>query len=298
MQVFLKPVIRLTFGLVIVTLLIGCGVPGMDYYNKGVIFQQGGQLDLAEEQYKNALRKNPEFAEAYYNLGVIYGGKGKIDEAEASFKKSIEIIERTRKTNVEGSTWQQELSVAYNNLGAVEIRRAQLALSIFDLASGKSYYDNALAHFKKAVELDPSDTMAQTALQKYKPDEDLQESVPSTQPPVSKRNVDIENKVLEYFRKENPNSEIKLNELSFEYVDLNKDGIDEVIVVVKNTAFIGSGGYTILGFTTQPFKLILDAFGGSPKILTSSTDGYLDIRIEGKTSPQFWKWNRVKQEYE
>lgn len=42
----------------------------MSYYNAGVLFQRAGELQLAMEAYKEALRHNPADDEARYNLAI------------------------------------------------------------------------------------------------------------------------------------------------------------------------------------------------------------------------------------
>lgn len=64
--------------------LVGCGVKGMENYNTGVQYQQSGQTDLAEQQYKIAIQQNPELGEAYLNLGLIYINKQWFDGAVES----------------------------------------------------------------------------------------------------------------------------------------------------------------------------------------------------------------------
>jgi len=168
MKISTRLFIILAFGFGIFTVLVGCEPQGFDNYNKGVHYQQAGQIDLAEQQFKIALQKNPEFAEAHLNLGLIYLNRGWYDGAEISTKKAVEILERTQRTWVEGSTWQQTLSIAYNNLGAVEIGRGIEVESQFDFATAKAHWEKAISFFGKAVELNPSNSVAQANIQRFK----------------------------------------------------------------------------------------------------------------------------------
>ena len=103
---------------------MACGVEGLSEYNEALEYQASGKLDLAEQEYRIALKKNPELAEAHMNVAVIYLERGWLEEVEESTKKAIEIFEKTQKTWIKGPSWGRSLAIAYNNLGMVEINRA------------------------------------------------------------------------------------------------------------------------------------------------------------------------------
>lgn len=168
MKSLLRFFIILALGFGFLTFIVGCDVQGIDNYNKGVKYQETGQTALAEQQYKIALQKNSDLAEAHLNLGLIYLNRGWYDGAEASTKKAVEILERTHRTLVEGSTWQQSLSLAYNNLGVVEIGRGAEKVSKLDFPTARIHWQNAMSFFRKAVELDPSNSQAQANIQRFK----------------------------------------------------------------------------------------------------------------------------------
>lgn len=167
MKALMRSLVVPAFGFCILTGFGGCGVQGLGNYNKGVEYQQTGQIDLAEQQFKIALQKNSELAEAHLNLGLIYLNKGWYDGAEVSTKRSIEILELTRMTLVEGATWQQTLSIGYNNLGVIEIGRSIEAESQFDIAKAKVHWKKAMPFFRKAIELDPSNAQAQVNIKQF-----------------------------------------------------------------------------------------------------------------------------------
>jgi tetratricopeptide (TPR) repeat protein len=147
--------------------IAGCGVlspAGLSAYNEGVQHQQRGERDLAEQQFKLALQQQPELAEARINLGLIYIQDGWYDGAEDQTRKGIEILERTKRTLVQGATYQQTLSLAYSNLGVVQISRAQAALLKLSVADAQRFADLARQSLNKAVELDPSNSRAQATL--------------------------------------------------------------------------------------------------------------------------------------
>jgi tetratricopeptide (TPR) repeat protein len=162
---------------ILIILLIACGVivslaiyrtRGYGNYNKGIIYQESGQSVLADQQYKLALQRNPDLAEAHLNLGVTYLSRGWYDKAEASTKKAVEILERTRTTMIEGSTWKETLSLAYTNLGSIELNRGFGAAYDFDHVKEEVHFKNAISFFQKALEFNPSNTNAKTKIQMLK----------------------------------------------------------------------------------------------------------------------------------
>ena len=42
------------------------------YYNRGIVYYELGQLERAIEDYDEAIRLNPEYTKAYYNRGIVY----------------------------------------------------------------------------------------------------------------------------------------------------------------------------------------------------------------------------------
>src|ERR1700738_3501241 len=118
--------------MIVITFGAGCsavadvgGAAGMTNYNNGVNHQGTKQSTLAEQDYKLALQQNPSLAEAHLNLGIMYMDTQWWDDAEEETKQAVALFEKTKTTLVAGATWQQSLSIAYNNLGVIEMSRAQ-----------------------------------------------------------------------------------------------------------------------------------------------------------------------------
>jgi lipoprotein NlpI len=61
------------------------------HYKKGFEFHNQGSLDQAIEEYQEALKLNPSYAEVYTNLGAIYVSKKDYDQAIQQFKKVVEL---------------------------------------------------------------------------------------------------------------------------------------------------------------------------------------------------------------
>lgn len=141
---------------------------GIKDYNRGVYYQQAGQMELAEQQFKIALSRNPDLAEAHINLGVVYLNRGWDEGAEASTQKGIGLLEGTQTTTVKGSTSQEVLSLGYNNLGAIELNRYVATILQLDTNSAEAHRQKALTLFNQAVTLDPSNSFAQGNIQRLK----------------------------------------------------------------------------------------------------------------------------------
>ena len=63
------------------------------HYNLGLLYDKQGKLKEAEEQYLEALRINPNDADAHYNLGSLYDEQGKLEKAVKHFREFVRILE-------------------------------------------------------------------------------------------------------------------------------------------------------------------------------------------------------------
>ncbi|WP_269625322.1 tetratricopeptide repeat protein [Prochlorococcus marinus] len=75
------------------------------FSNYGVILNDNGKSEEAEKLQREAIKINPNFAEAYYNLGIILKDLGNLKEAELSTRKAIQI--------------DPNFAEAYYNLGSI-----------------------------------------------------------------------------------------------------------------------------------------------------------------------------------
>jgi len=60
------------------------------YFNLGVLYDEQGEYEKAEQLYLEALRINPNYVEAHYNLGVLYH-QGRPEEAEKHYLEALRI---------------------------------------------------------------------------------------------------------------------------------------------------------------------------------------------------------------
>ena len=72
-------------------------------------FLQEGKIQEAIAQYEQALRINPDYAQAHYDLGNAFLREGKIEEAIAQYEQALRI--------------KPDYAEAHNNLGTVLWRR-------------------------------------------------------------------------------------------------------------------------------------------------------------------------------
>ena len=156
---------------VVMLVFVACSsvAPGLGAYNEGVQHQARGEKSLATQQFKIALQSQPDLAEPHLNLGALYDDDRLFDAAESETQQSIAILERTKTTVIQGSTYQETLSLAYANLGHIQAERANESLARFDLAASQQLQTAALASWKRAAALDPTNVRAQAVLKSVGP---------------------------------------------------------------------------------------------------------------------------------
>jgi Tfp pilus assembly protein PilF len=89
--------------LLIIMLCGSCAVPQIvilkdpltaeEHINLGYLYEKQGKLDLAEEEYKKAIRKDKKNYLAYFNLGNIYAQRGEYEKAERQYRKALKLKE-------------------------------------------------------------------------------------------------------------------------------------------------------------------------------------------------------------
>jgi tetratricopeptide (TPR) repeat protein len=95
----------------------------------GDAFFKQGQIDEAINQYQEAFRLNPQYADACYTLGSALLKKGQIDEAIGQFQEVIRL--------------RPDDANAYNSLGTACLKKGQI--------------DEAIRQFQEAIRLNPDD---------------------------------------------------------------------------------------------------------------------------------------------
>lgn len=102
------------------------------YSLRGSAYTRQGDLDLAIDDFTNAIRRDSRSLPAYYNRGNAYIAQEKFDQAIADFSSAISL--------------QPDHALSYNNRGSAYLAKGEI--------------DRAIAEFDKALELDPKNTQA------------------------------------------------------------------------------------------------------------------------------------------
>jgi tetratricopeptide (TPR) repeat protein len=106
------------------------------YINRGYEYKQKKDYDHAIQDYDQAIKINPNFAQAFNNRGVVYYFKGQYDRAIRDYDQAIKIDPNT-------------VSAAYKpfySRGLVYYHKGQ--------------YDRAIQDFDQAIKRDPNHTDA------------------------------------------------------------------------------------------------------------------------------------------
>ena len=142
----------------------------MKFNNLGVTSFHNGHLELARDQFLDAVKRDDTFAECFNNLGLVYTELGEEAKAAAAFLKAIKL--------------NADLHAAYNNLGYVYYKQGNYEKAVemhFEAVSRSSNNSSAYtnlgnAHYKlghkneardawqKAIEYDPANEKAQRSL--------------------------------------------------------------------------------------------------------------------------------------
>jgi tetratricopeptide (TPR) repeat protein len=147
------------------------------FLEQGKEFYRNDQDDKAVEAFEEAIKLDPELAEAHFRLGLGYDAVGKEQEAEGEYKKAVEKYKKYLANNKDPESYYN-LGQAYAGLHlyseAVREYREAAHLKdddadiFYDLGKALmklAQYDEAAAAFSKSLEIDPENHRAEEPLE-------------------------------------------------------------------------------------------------------------------------------------
>jgi tetratricopeptide (TPR) repeat protein len=151
---------------------VGCGKNPQKYVDAGNRFLQAHKLDDASINYRNAIQKDANFAEAYFGLGKVFLEQGKAREAYAALNRAVELAPQ----NLEARQKLASLALAaylsdrrrpknlydqLNKLAADFLKRDPNSYDGVRLKAYIALSDNqradAIGYFRKALQVKPED---------------------------------------------------------------------------------------------------------------------------------------------
>ncbi|NLM72049.1 MAG: tetratricopeptide repeat protein [Synergistaceae bacterium] len=133
----------------------------------GELFFSLGSLDKAHKSFQESIGLDPGEASPYFGLGTVYEAKGEIEKASEAFAKAHQ-IEPDRKDYEEArSRLQREIDAREEELRLQDtMAEQQLVMGIASLVAKE--YDDAEAHFTRALDLVPREKRAMLGLAESK----------------------------------------------------------------------------------------------------------------------------------
>jgi tetratricopeptide (TPR) repeat protein len=148
------------------------------YLDQGKELYRDDQDEKALEVFQQAVKLDPDLAEAYFRLGLTFDALGQEQEAEEAYKKAIEKYKKHLQQNNQDAEAHYNLGQTYAGLSLYndavgEYRQATRLKSddadiYYDLGEALTKlarYDEAAAAFSKSLEIDPENYRAEEALE-------------------------------------------------------------------------------------------------------------------------------------
>ena len=161
--------------------LVGDRTRAKELLEKGRTLYIDDQDAEAVLALQEAVRLDPDLAEAHFRLGLGYESLDKREEAESEYKKAVETYKKYLEENDNDAEAHYQLAQSYANLGQYSeaIREYREATKLKE-DDPDIYYDLGLAHtklaqydaaavaFSKSLEIDPDYYRAQDGLDEAK----------------------------------------------------------------------------------------------------------------------------------
>lgn len=148
------------------------------YLEKGKLLYQDDDDSGAAQAFEQAVKLDPNLAEAHFRLGLAYEALARSDDAESEYKKAIESYKKYLDDNPDDAEAHYDLGQSYANLHqygeaareyrlAVKLKETDDAAIYYDLGialTRLAQYDEAVTAFSKSLEIDPDNYRAEDAL--------------------------------------------------------------------------------------------------------------------------------------
>jgi len=145
---------------------------------QGKEFYKNDQDEQAVAAFQEAIRLNPDLAEAHLRLGMAYAALERKPEADESYKKAVELFKKRVQADPKDAESFFYLGEAHSFLHqdeeAARTYRQTTRLkpddeeAFYQLGKAETklaHYPEAVAAFQKALELDPNDSRASDELE-------------------------------------------------------------------------------------------------------------------------------------
>lgn len=146
--------------------------------DQGKEFYKNDQDEQAVKSFQEAIRLNPDLAEAHLRLGMAYAALERKPEADDAYRKAVELFKKQVQADPKDADSFFYLGEAHSFLHqdeeAARAYRQATRLkpddeeSFFQLGKAETklaHYPEAVAAFQKALELDPNDSRASDGLE-------------------------------------------------------------------------------------------------------------------------------------
>jgi tetratricopeptide (TPR) repeat protein len=145
---------------------------------KGKQLYREDQDAVAVEAFQQAIKLDPDLAEAHFRLGLGYETLDKAEEAEAEYKKAVESYKKHLSNNPDDAEAHYNLGQTYASLHqysdatreyrqAIKLKNddAEMYYDLGIALTRLAQYSEAAAAFSKSLEIDPDNYRAEDALE-------------------------------------------------------------------------------------------------------------------------------------
>jgi superkiller protein 3 len=141
--------------------------------DQGKEFYKNDQDEQAAKAFEEAIRLNPDSAEAHLRLGMAYAALERKPEADESYKKAAELFKKRVQADPKdadsffylGEAYSflhqdEEATRAYRQVTRLRPEDEEAFYQLGKAETRLAHYPEAVAAFQKALELDPNDSRA------------------------------------------------------------------------------------------------------------------------------------------